>query len=119
MNRERGFIELTGDTSVEVRVRLIGNLGPRLHPECGAIRELMRLSARLLDKDDRHRDMARLRLHDTLKGVALGVGGSVLLQVQDDPRTPRGSLGGVNWDDGVGALAVGRPECGVFGARAT
>ena len=118
MNRQRRLVELSGDAAVEIGVVGGGDLGLRLGPERGAVGDLGRLRAGLVDDHDRHRHVARLRLDDPLQGVALGVGLGVFHQVQDDAGAARRRVGERRRRHREGALAVRRPEPGLVGAGA-
>ena len=118
MHGQRRLVELARNAAVEIGVLRGGDLGPGLGPERGAVGDLGRLGARLLDDGDRHRHVAGLRLDDALELEALGVGLGVLHQMKDDARAARRRLFERGRRHRERALAVGRPQPGFVAAGA-
>jgi hypothetical protein len=75
----------------------------------GAVAYLDRLSIGLLQQEDRHGDVARLRLDDPFGVEALRILGRVFLELQHDPGAMRGGIRKLGNLDAVGPKTVRRP----------
>ena len=112
------LVELAGDAAIEIGVVGGADLRLRLGPQRGAVADLGRLAAGLLDDRDRHRHVARLRLDEPLDGEALGIGFGVIHQMQHDAGAARRRVGKSRGRNGKRALAVRRPQPGRLRAGA-
>ena len=69
--------------------------------------DLPGFGAGFLDERDRHRNVARMRFHQPLQRVALGQGGRIVGEMEDDAGAARRRLIGIDRSDRELALAVG------------
>jgi hypothetical protein len=109
MDGQCGIVELTRNAAIEIRIIAVGNFRFRFGPQCGAVGDLSRLSARLVNDRDRHRHVAGLRLDEALQRVPFGVGLRVLQEMENDARATVHRFGG-HLGDGESPLPVRRPQ---------
>ena len=115
---QRRLVELAGEAAIELGILLRRDVGLRLRPDRRAVRDPLRLRARLLDEIDRHGDAARMIADDPLDPPRVEEFLRLGVQMEDDARAADGRGVERERGDGKGALAVRRPAPGVLRSRA-